>query len=196
MLTRLLDKLCDTINVVNISYSNNPAHIVIHYAFSFEIRFCGGSSTCISCIVLTKDYCSLYSSSQSATDFFLISSLSINTYSSITLFSVMAIFASTMWIKGFETLGSTLSLSFYWLHCFVFQHILHIIVLETIYDLMSSVTTNMTRIPNRLMYFNLLNSILKDYRNKVFLSFDSISFNIMIYPMTICTVHSYFFGNV
>ncbi len=33
----------------------------------------------------------------------------------------------------------------------------------------------------------MLNSNLKDYRNRVFLSFDSTNFNIMICPVTICT---------
>ncbi len=39
------------------------------------------------------------------------------------------------------------------------------------------------------MYFNMLSSNLKNYKNKVFFSFDSIGFNIMICPMTICIVH-------
>jgi hypothetical protein len=33
--------------------------------------------------------------------------LSLNTFSSVTLLLVMAIFTSTIWTKGFETLGST-----------------------------------------------------------------------------------------
>jgi hypothetical protein len=39
-----------------------------------------------------------------------------------------------------------------WLHCFVLKHILHIIILKIIYDLMSSVTTNMTRIHHKPFY--------------------------------------------
>jgi hypothetical protein len=45
---------------------------------------------------------------------------------------------------------------------------------------MSSVTTNMTRIFHRPLHFNLLNSNLKDYKNKGFLSFNFVRFNIMI----------------
>jgi hypothetical protein len=87
--------------------SNNVAQLVFHCVFSFGIRFFGGSSACISSLVLTKDYCSLCSSSQSTTNFFFIGSLSLNTYSLVTLLLVMAIFTSTIWTKGFETLGST-----------------------------------------------------------------------------------------
>ncbi len=103
----------------------------------------------------------------------------------------MAIFTSTIWIEGFETLGSTTT-------CFsigftlLFLNILHTIVVTTFYDLMFSVTTNMIRIPHMPLYFNLLNSNLKDYNNMVFLSFDYIGFNIMICPMTICIVFFYF----
>jgi hypothetical protein len=61
---------------------------------------------------------------------------------------------------------------------------------------MSNVTTNMIGIPNMPLYVNILSSSnLRDYKNKVFLSFDSINFNIMIGPMTICTIHSYFWGD-
>jgi len=88
------------------SDSNNLAQLVFHCAFSFGINFCGGSFAYISCIVLTKDYCIFYSSSQSATNF-LISFLSLNTYFSVTLLLVMAIFTSTIWIEGFEILGFT-----------------------------------------------------------------------------------------
>jgi hypothetical protein len=56
-------------------------------------------------------------------------------------------------------------------------------------------TTNMTRIPHKSLYFNLLNNNLINCKNKVFLSFKSTCFNIMIYPMTICTIHSSFFYN-
>jgi hypothetical protein len=70
---------------------------------------------------------------------------------------------------------------------------MHIIVFRTIYDLTSNVTTNMTGIPNRPLYSNLLSSSLKDYKNIVFLSFDSTCFNIMICHVTICIVHFSFF---
>jgi hypothetical protein len=60
---------------------------------------------------------------------------------------------------------------------------------------MSHVTTYMTRIPHKSLYFNLSNNNFINYRNKVFLSFDSTSFNIMICPMTICKVYSSFFCN-
>jgi hypothetical protein len=89
-------------------------------------------------------------------------------------------------------LGLYHNLFFCSLCSFVFKHILHVIALRTIYDLMSSVTTNMIGIPHMSLYFDLLHSNLKDYKNKVFLSFDSIGLNIMIFPMTICTIHSYF----
>jgi len=65
-------------------------------------------------------------------------------------------------------LGSTTTCFFCWLHSFVHKHILHIIVLRTIYDLMSSVTTNMIGIFHKPLYFNLLNSNLKNYKNMVF----------------------------
>jgi hypothetical protein len=89
-------------------------------------------------------------------------------------------------------LGIYHSLFLCWFHSFILKHILHIIVLRTIYDLMSSDTTNMKRIPHKPLYFNLLSSNLKDFRNMVFLSFDFISFNIMICLVTICTIHSCF----
>ncbi len=89
------------------SDSGNLAQLVLHYAFCFGIKFCGGPFACISCIALTKDCYSLCSSSQSATYFFLIGFLTLNTCSSITLFLVMAIFTSTIWTEGFETLGFT-----------------------------------------------------------------------------------------
>jgi hypothetical protein len=76
--------------------------------FLFGIKFCGGSSTCISCIVLIKICRNLCFSSQSAIDFFLIGYLSLNTYFSVTLLLVMAILTSTIWIEGSKTLGSTI----------------------------------------------------------------------------------------
>jgi hypothetical protein len=57
-----------------------------------------------------------------------------------------------------------------------------------------NVTTNVTRIPHKLLYFNLLSSSPRDYENRVLFSFDSTCFNIMICPMIICIVHSCFFG--
>jgi hypothetical protein len=44
----------------------------------------------------------------------------------------------------------------------------------------------MTRIPHRYLYFDMLSSNLRNYKNKDFLSLNSIGFNTMIYPMTIC----------
>jgi hypothetical protein len=61
---------------------------------------------------------------------------------------------------------------------------------------MSSVTTNMTRILHRLLYFNLLNNNLINYMNKVNLSFDSTCFNIMVCLVTICTINSFSWGIV
>jgi hypothetical protein len=90
-------------------------------------------------------------------------------------------------------LGFYHNLFFYWLHSFVLKHILHITILMTIYDLMSSVTTIMIGIPHTPLYINLLSNNIKDCRNKIFLSFDSIGFNIMICLLTICTIHSCFF---
>jgi hypothetical protein len=75
----------------------------------------------------------------------------------------------------------------------LFLNILCIItIFKTIYDLMSNVATNMSRIPNMPLHFNILNSNLKNCKNMIFLSFDSTSFNIMICHMTICTIHSCF----
>jgi hypothetical protein len=86
----------------------------------------------------------------------------------------------------------------YSIHSFVFKQILHIIILKIIYDLMSCVTTfttDMTRIPHRFLYFDMLINNLRNCRSKVFLSFDFIGFNIMICPMTICIIHSCFLCN-
>ncbi len=60
------------------------------------------------------------------------------------------------------------------------------------YDLTSSVTTNMIGIFNRPLYFNLLSNNLRDCRNRVFLSFDFTSFKIMIFLVIIYTIHIYF----
>jgi hypothetical protein len=103
----------------------------------------------------------------------------------------MAIFTFVIWTEGLETLGSTTTYFFCKLHSFILKHIMHIIVLRIIYDLMSSITTNMIRISHMLLYFSLLSCNLRNYINIIFLPFDSISFNIMIFPMTICTMHSY-----
>jgi len=107
MLLGITKKNCGIISYVDTSAFSIPAQLALHYAFSFWIRFYGGSSTCISYIVLTKDYCGLCSSSQSTTDFFLIGSLSLNTCSLVTLLLVMAILTSTIWTEGFATLGFT-----------------------------------------------------------------------------------------
>ncbi len=74
-------------------------------------------------------------------------------------------------------------------------HILHVILFKIIYDIVSSVTTNTKRIPHRFLYFKMLSSNLKSCRNMVFLSFDYINFNIIIFPMTIYTLHSCFLCN-
>jgi len=110
----------------------------------------------------------------------------------MTLLLVMAIFTSITWTKD---LGFYHNLFLCRLHYFILKHILHIIILKIIYDLMSNITANMTRIFHKPLYFNLLSCNLKNYRNMVFLPFDSIGFNIMICPMTICTIHSCFFWN-
>jgi hypothetical protein len=107
----------------------------------------------------------------------------------------MAIFTSTIWIEGFETLGSTTTCFLCRLHSFILKHIMHIIVLRTIYDFMFSITPNMVRISHRPLYFNLLSCSLRNYRNKIFLPFYSTGFNIMICPMTIFIVHSCFLLN-
>ncbi len=107
LLIRLTNKLCDTISSMETLDFCNLAQLVFHCTFSFGMKFCGGSFACISYIVLTKDCYSFCSSSQSVVNFFFISSLSLNICSSVTLLLVMAIFTSTIWIEGFETLGST-----------------------------------------------------------------------------------------
>jgi len=122
----LVDKLYDTIGFVDTLNSGNPAQLVFHCVFSFWIRFCGGYSTCNSCIVLTKD-CYIFCSFAHSTSDFFIGYLSLNTHSSITLLLVMAIFTSTIWTEGFETLGSTtiyffvsfivLFLNIFYIHC-------------------------------------------------------------------------------
>jgi hypothetical protein len=64
-------------------------------------------------------------------------------------------------------------------HSFVLKHILHVIILKIVYDLMSNVNIYMTRVPHRSPYFDLLNGNLKNWMNKVFLSFDTIVFNML-----------------
>ncbi len=86
---------------------SNLAQLVLHCVFSFWFRLSDGSSAYISCIILTKDYHSLYSSSQSVVDFFFIRLLSLSTCYLITLLMVMAMLTSIIWTKGFKTLGST-----------------------------------------------------------------------------------------
>ncbi len=102
---RINKKICDTFSFVDTSNFGNPTHLIFHCVFSFVIRFCDGSSTYISYIVLIKYWCSLCSFSQLATNFFLIGFLSLNTCFLVTLLLVMAIFTSTIWTKGFKTLG-------------------------------------------------------------------------------------------
>ncbi len=94
---------------MDISDFSNPVQLVLHCAFSFWIKFSDGSFAYISYIVLTKDCCSLCSSSQSAANFFLIDFLFLNIYSSVTLLLVMAMLTSTIWTERFETLGSTIA---------------------------------------------------------------------------------------
>jgi len=213
----ITNKLCDTIGSTDTSTFGNCAQLVFHYVFSFWFRFSDGSSAYISYVVLTKDYRNLCSSSQSATNVFLISFLSLNTCSSITLFPMMAMLRSTIWTKHYYKMrvqftipcslnqwihylfASPCSFKIQWnhlayedtfccseriynlglyhnlficnLHSFVLKHILHVTVLRTIYDLMSNVITNMTRIPHRSLYFDLLNGNFWNYRNIVFFSF-------------------------
>jgi hypothetical protein len=80
-------------------------------------------------------------------------------------------------------------------HFFVLKHILHVTILRIVYNLMSSFNIDMTRIPHRSLYSYLLSGNLRNCRNKLFFSFDSTCFDIMICPMTICIVHSYFLCN-
>ncbi len=103
----LSNKLCDTIGFMDISDFGNFAQLALQCAFSFGIKFCYMSFICISCIVLTKDCCSLCSFSKLVAYFFLIGSLSSNAYSLITLLLMMVVFTSTIWTKGHETFGST-----------------------------------------------------------------------------------------
>ncbi len=84
MLIGLANKLCDTMGFMDTSDFSNYAQLELHFVLSFGIKVCGGSSIYISWIVLTKDCCNLYSSSQSIVDFFLIGSLFLNTYSLVT----------------------------------------------------------------------------------------------------------------
>jgi hypothetical protein len=107
----------------------------------------------------------------------------------------MAMLTSVIWIEGLVTLKLHHKLFFYNLHSFVLKHILHVIVLMTIYDLVSNVTTYVTRIPHMSLCFNVLSGNLKNYMNRVFLSFDYTIFNIMNCLVTICIVHSYYLCN-
>jgi hypothetical protein len=67
------------------------------------------------------------------------------------------------------------------LHSFVVKHILHVTILMTIYDLVSNVTIDMTRIPHKSLYFHLLSGNVRNYKNRFFLSFDFTRFNIVIF---------------
>jgi hypothetical protein len=80
MLIGLVNKLCDIIGSMDTLDYGNPTKLILHYAFSFRIRFYGGFFAYISCIVLAKYCCSLYSSSQLATNLFFIDSMSLNIF--------------------------------------------------------------------------------------------------------------------
>ncbi len=144
----LANKLCDTIGFVDTSDSSNPVQLVLHCAFSFWIKFFDGSFAYISYIVLTKDCCSFYSSSQSAANFFFDWLFVLEHL----FFNNLALGDGHIDIHHMDwkiwNLGLYHSLFLCSLHSFVLKHILHIIVLKTIYDLMSNVTTNMTGIPH------------------------------------------------
>ncbi len=172
--------------------SSNLAQLVLHCVFSFLVKFSGGFFVCISYIVLTKDCYSLYSSSQSTINFLLIS------------FPVLEHMFLSNFVPGIGHVNihhmdrriDNFRFHYKWFlcsfHSFVLKHILHINILRIVYDFVSCVTIDMTRIPHRSLYFDLLNSNSINYRNKVFLSFHYIGFNIMICPMTIYIVHSCF----
>jgi len=53
------------------------------------------------------------------------------------------------------------------LHSFVLKHILHVIELNTTCNPMSNLTLDMTRILHRFLYSNMLNSNLKNYKNRL-----------------------------
>jgi hypothetical protein len=93
------------------------------------------------------------------------------------------------------TLGSTTNGFFIILIPFVLKHILHVTILMTIYDLVSDVTINMTRILHKFLYFDLLSGNLRNYKNRFFLSFDFACFNIVICSMIVCTIHSCLLSN-
>jgi hypothetical protein len=61
-----------------------------------------------------------------------------------------------------------------------------------IVQISSYVPINMTRIPHKFLYFDLLSGNLRNYKNRFFLPFDFACFNIVLCSMTICTIHSCF----
>jgi hypothetical protein len=65
------------------------------------------------------------------------------------------------------------------LHSLIFKHILHASILMTIYDLVSNVTIDVTRISHVSLYFQLLRGNLRNRKNRFFLSFDFTCFNIV-----------------
>jgi hypothetical protein len=77
-------------------------------------------------------------------------------------------------------------------YSFVPKHILHVIILRTIYDLMF---VDMTRIPDRLVYSDMLSGNFINYINITFFSFDSTCFNFVICVVTICTIDYCFLCN-
>ncbi len=72
---------------------------------------------------------------------------------------------------------------------------MHVIVLRKNYNFMSNFTIDMTRIPHRCLYYNLSTNNFKNCKNIFFVYFDSTSFNIVIFLMTACIIHSCFLCN-
>jgi hypothetical protein len=64
-------------------------------------------------------------------------------------------------------------------HSFVLKHILHVIELNTICNPMFDLIVDMTRISHRFLYFNLLSGNLRNYKNRLFFSFDSTCFKLL-----------------
>jgi hypothetical protein len=78
---------------------------------------------------------------------------------------------------------------------FVFKNILHVIELRIVYNLMSSLIANMTRILHRSLYSDMLSDDFKNCRNRFFFSFNSTCFNIAICLTIVYALHSCFLYN-
>ncbi len=85
---------------------------------------------------------------------------------------------------------------FHSFHSFLLKHILRVIEFRTIYNPMFNLIANMIGIPHRFLYSNLLNGNLRNYKNKLFFSFDSTCFKLWFVLWQFIQYICIFFVNV